>query len=486
MPAFLGIDVGTSGVKTIIVDEHDRELASASAPLEIQRPQPLWSEQNPEDWWNATAATLDELAAAHPDTMARVAALGLSGQMLGVTLLDNADRAIRPALLWNDGRAAAECAELERSIPHFADRVGCRAMPGFSAPKLLWLARHEPDAIAGTRRILLTKDYVRLQLSGEAVSDLADASATLLMDTPAGTWSAEIAAACGISTGLLPRLVASNAVSATLRPTLARRWKLTPGLPIAGGAGDNMCGAIGAGVVRSGDAFISLGTSGVYFVADDRFVPAEGKGMHTHRHAVPGLFARHGVVLSAAAALTWIAGLTGTTSVERFVAEIEAADLRPDSIPVFSPYLSGERTPHDDPSITATLSNLRADTTALHLGRAVLEGVAFALADCQDALVEAGAPIAHVALIGGGARSRLWGEIIATVLGRPLLLPPSAALGPALGAARLARQSVGGNLCDDASGTAATVIEPRPHWRAELTTRRERYARHSGQFEFRG
>ncbi len=482
MPAFLGIDVGTSGVKSIIVDEHDRELASACAPLAIQRPQPLWSEQNPDDWWSATAATLDRLAATHPDLMARVAALGLSGQMLGVTLLDRDDRPIRPALLWNDGRAAAECAELERRIPDFVDRVGCRAMPGFSAPKILWLARHEPEAIARTRRILLAKDYVRLQLSGEAVSDVADASATLLMDTLAATWSADIAAASGISVDLLPRLVASNAVSASLRPSLAARWNLTPGLPIAGGAGDNMCGAVGAGVVRSGDAFISLGTSGVYFVPDDRFVPARGKGMHTHRHAVHGLFARHGVVLSAASALTWIAGLVGATSVDRFVAEVEAADLRADSIPVFSPYLSGERTPHDDPSITATLSNLTADAGALHLGRAVIEGVAFALADCQDALIEAGAPIERVALIGGGARSRLWGEIIATVLGRPLWLPPNAALGPALGAARLARQSVGGDLGDDLAASAATVIDPEPRWHCELETRRERYSRHHRQF----
>jgi xylulokinase len=478
MPAFLGIDVGTSGVKAIIVDGHDRELASASAPLEVRRPHPLWSEQNPDDWWDATAATLDRLAADHPDAMARVAALGLSGQMLGVTLLDAHDRPIRPALLWNDGRAAAECAELERRIPDFVDRVGCRAMPGFSAPKILWLARHEPEAIARTRRILLAKDYVRLKLSGEAVSDHADGSATLLMDTRAGAWSDDITAACGISSGLLPRLVASNAISGSLQGSLARRWKLRPALPIAGGAGDNMCGAVGAGVVRSGDAFISLGTSGVYFVADDRFVPAQGKGMHTHRHAVDGLFARHGVVLSAAGALTWIAGLVGAESVDRFIAAIEAADLRADDIPVFSPYLSGERTPHDDPAITATFSNLRADTTALHLGRAVLEGVAFALADCQNALVDAGAPIQRIALIGGGARSRLWCEIIATVLGRPLLLSSRAVLGPALGAARLARQSVGGDLGDDLASTATTVIGPKSQWQAELETRRERYRRH--------
>jgi xylulokinase len=482
MPAFLGIDVGTSGVKTIIVDEHDRELAGGSAPLEVQRPHPLWSEQAPDAWWDATVATLDRLAADHPGLMARVAALGLSGQMLGVALLDKSDRPIRPALLWNDGRAAAECAELERRVPDFTERVGCRAMPGFCAPKILWLARHEPEAIARTRRILLAKDYVRLRLSGEAVSDLADASATLLMDTLAGTWSADIAAASGISTDLLPRLVASGAVSAALRPEFARRWHLAPGLPIAGGAGDNMCGAVGAGVVTKGDACISLGTSGVYFVADDCFVPAHRKGMHTHRHAVPGLFARHGVVLSAASALTWIAGLVGT-SVENLIAAIEAADLSADEIPVFSPYLAGERTPHDDPLATATLSNLRSGTGAPHIGRAVLEGVAFALADCQDALIEAGAPVARIALIGGGARSRLWAELIATVLGRPLLLPQDAVFGPALGAARLARQSVGGDLGKDLGSVAAVTVEPRPDAYPGIDRRREQYSEHYRQVE---
>jgi xylulokinase len=238
-----------------------------------------------------------------------------------------------------------------------------------------------------------------------------------------------------------------------------------------------MCGAVGAGVTRKGDACISLGTSGVYFVADDRFTPARHKGMHTHRHAIAGLFARHGVVLSAASALSWIAGIVGRP-VERFIAEIEAADLDADEIPVFSPYLAGERTPHDDPLASATLSHLRSGMGALHIGRAVLEGVAFALADCQDALAEAGAPIERVALIGGGARSRLWAELIATALGRPLLLTANAAFGPALGAARLARQSVGGDLGDDLSSAATRIIEPDPRRHAQLNARRQYYRWH--------
>ena len=476
---FLGIDVGTSGVKAIIVDARDREIASGTAPLQIDRPQPLWSEQEPDAWWKATVAILDELAARSPDAMAGVAAMGLSGQMLGVTLLDARDRPIRPALLWNDGRAGAECLDLLSRVPDFVDRVGCRPMPGFSAPKILWLSHHEPEAIERTRKILLPKDYVRLCLSGEAVTDLADGSATLLMETRAGKWSDDIAQACGISTERLPRLIDSDAVSAELRPELARRWNLRTGLPIAGGAGDNMCGAIGAGVLKSGDAFISLGTSGVYFVANDRFVPARGKGMHTHRHAVQGLFAQHGCVLSAAAALSWLLDLLKIESVETFLTEIKSADLAPDEIPVFSPYLAGERTPYDDPRASATLSNLRIGMGAPHVGRAVLEGVAFSIADCQDALLEAGAPIERIVLIGGGARSRFWAQIIANVIGRPLAIPSNAALGPALGAARLARQAMGHGLVPEAEdGLEAAVVSPDPAAREALASRREIHRLH--------
>jgi len=482
MSLYLGLDIGTSAVKAIVVDTGDRELASAVAPLSIEHPQPLWSEQQPDAWWTASAAVLDRLAADHPKLMSGVAALGLSGQMLGVALVDAAGRAIRPAPLWNDGRAAAECAELAVEVADFADLTGAQPMPGFSAPKILWLSRHEPDVVKRTQRILLTKDYVRLCLTGDAISDRADASATLLMDTRAGTWSSRLAEACGIGVDMLPALVESGAVGGMLRPELARRFGLRANLPVAGGAGDNMAGAIGAGVVNAGDAYISLGTSGVYFVANDRFVPARGQGMHTHRHAVPGLFGQHGCVLSAASALNWIAGMLGVTSIERFLAEIEAADLSPADIPVFSPYLGGERTPHDDPLATATLSNLRGAAGPLHIGRAVLEGVAFAIADCHDALTASGASIGTIALVGGGARSRLWGQLIATAIDRPLLLPALAPLGPALGAARLARQAIAGTLSGEGDHRAMTRLEPNAGWRAGLEERRAIYRQHYANY----
>jgi xylulokinase len=474
---YLGIDIGTSGVKAVVVDEHDRPVAEAIAPLAISRLQPLWAEQAPEDWWHAVEYALDDLAARAPHAMAAVKAIGLSGQMLGVTLLDKNDRPLRPALLWNDGRATAECRDLERCFPGFAERVGCRPMPGFSAPKLLWLARHEPLAIERTRRVLLTKDYIRLRLTGEAASDRADSSATLLMDTAAGEWDDALLAACGIDRSVLPRLVDSAEVTGTLRPEWAARWHLPLGTRVAGGGGDNMCAGVGVGAVRSGDAYIGLGTSGVYFLANDRFIPATAAGMHTHLHAVAGLYCQHAVVLSAGESLAWIGRLLRMPDLSSLIAELEGANLVPAETPVFTPYLGGERTPHDDPTLTATFSGLTHETSPLALAQAVMEGVAMALADGHAALIESGAHIGDVTLTGGGARSILWGRLIAAATGISLRRPADAHTGPALGAARLARQSVGGPLIASINDEAA-VVPVEPSLREQLLQKRTLFRRH--------
>ncbi|MCX7365286.1 MAG: xylulokinase [Alphaproteobacteria bacterium] len=477
MPAtYLGIDVGTSSVKSVLVDDADRVVGDADALVPISRPRPLWSEQDPLDWWHAVVATLDALAVREPAAMAAVRGIGLSGQMLGVTLLDAADAPIRPALLWNDGRASAECADLHERFADWIDVVGCRAMPGFSAPKLLWLARHEPAALARTRRVLLTKDYVRLRLTGEAASDRADASATLLMDTARGDWHDAIVAACGITRAQLPRLVESAEVAGGLRAELASRWHLPIGTPVVGGGGDNMCAGIGVGAVKAGAAYISLGTSGVYFVANDVFVPARGQGMHTHRHAVPGLFAQHAVVLSTGAALAWMAELVRASDVASLVAEVEAACLSPDETPVVTPYLAGERTPHDDPTLTASFSGLTHSTGTLHLVQAVMEGVALALRDGHDALTGSGARIEEIVLTGGGARSPLWARLVAAALGKPLLLPEGARVGPALGAARLARKGIGGPLIAASGDGDARRIDVDPRLKDQLERKRAVYA----------
>lgn len=475
---YLGIDIGTSGAKAVVMDEHDRPAGDASAPLEVARPRPLWAEQDPEDWWRAVSAALDALAARSPKAMQAVKAIGLSGQMLGVTLLDRTDRPIRPALLWNDGRASAEGAELEARVPTFVDIVGCRAMPGFCAPKLLWLARHEPDVLARTRRVLLTKDYVRLRLTGETASDRADSSATLLMDTRAGDWHDGIVAACGIERAQLPRLVESAEIAGVLRDELATRWRLPKNTPLVGGGGDNMCAGVGVGAVHAGDAYIGLGTSGVYFLANERFVPAHGGGMHTHRHAVPGLYCQNAVVLSAGAALAWVARLL-RADVATLVAEVEAATLSPADTPVFTPYLAGERTPHDDPTLTAAFSALSHGTGPLHLVQAVLEGVALALADGHDALIASGARIEAVTLTGGGAQSALWGRLIAAAIGLPLSIQADTAAGPAIGAARLARRGVGGPLIGSA-GKPPSRISVEPSLREQLLQKRILFRKHAG------
>ncbi|MBX3499404.1 MAG: xylulokinase [Alphaproteobacteria bacterium] len=476
---YLGIDIGTSGVKSVLVDEEDAILAEASAPLGVSRPRPQWSEQDPRDWWRATEATLDALAAGHRELMGRVRAIGLSGQMLGVALLDGEGEPLRPALLWSDGRAARDGHALEAEIASFASLTGARAMAGFCAPKLRWLTRHEPEHVAGARWILLPKDHVRLHLCGEAASDRADSSATLLMDTTAGDWSDAILECCGVRRAQLPRLVESAEPAGTLRATLARRWGLPPDTPVAGGAGDNMCGGVGAGVVADGDACISLGTSGVYFVANRRFAPSLDHGMHTHRHAVRGLYCQQAVVLSAAAALSWVAGIVGAHDIGALVAEVEQADIASDETPLFAPYLGGERTPHDDLSLTAAFAGLGFATERLHLVQAVMEGVALALRDCQDALESAGATPARPMLIGGGARSRLWTSLIASALDRTLSVPDGSATGPALGAARLARAAVGGKLV--AAHPAGRAVAPDSARRDALAAKRGAFADLAGR-----
>ena len=475
----LGIDIGTSGVKAVLVDAADCVVAEAAAPLFVSRPRPLWSEQAPEDWWQAVVAALDALAAKASAEMAAVRGVGLSGQMLGVALLDASDAVLRPALLWNDGRASAECAELHRRFPDFAGTVGCRAMPGFSAPKLLWLSRHEPELLARTRRVLLPKDYVRLRLTGEAASDRADASATLLMDTGRGDWAPEIVAACGIDRACLPRLVESAEVAGAVRTAWAERWGLPPGTPVVGGGGDNMCAAVGVGAVRAGDAYIGLGTSGVCFVANDAFLPAHGRGMHTHRHAVPGLYAQNAVVLSAAGALAWAAELVGASDIAKLAADVEAAKLSPADTPVFTPYLAGERTPHDDPHLTATFSGLTHAAGPLHLVQAVMEGVALAIGDAHRALLSTGAPIARMSLTGGGARSTLWARLIAAAVDMPLAVAASAHAGPALGAARLARAGTGGPLiAGDPSDEQPRLVAPEPALAEALGGKRAAFDAH--------
>jgi len=439
---FLGIDLGTSGVKTLLLGDDQEVIAEATVGLSVSRPQPLWSEQDPEDWWAATEASVAQIRASHAAELAAVGGVGLSGQMHGATLLDDGDRVLRPAILWNDGRSAAQCVEIERREPRSRDISGNLAMPGFTAPKLLWVAEHEPDVAAKVSRVLLPKDYLRLRMTGQHASEMSDSSGTLWLDVAGRAWSDELLAATDLTQAVMPTLYEGSAATGRLRGAVAERFGMSKEVVVAGGGGDNAAGAVGVGVIDPGQAFVSLGTSGVYFVAGDRFAPNPSRAVHAMCHCLPGRWHQMSVVLSAASCLSWVAGVTGAADEAALLAEIESADRDPRVL--FLPYLSGERTPHNDPEAKGVFFGLTHDTSRADLGRAVLEGVAFALAQGQDALLAAGTEVEAITVIGGGARSRLWGDLLASALDRPLRYAAGAVSGPAFGAARLGRLAVTG------------------------------------------
>ena len=450
MTSFLGIDIGTSSIKAVLVGEGQAILADASVKIEVQRPAPLWSEQDPEAWWQAALSAVARVREAAPEAWRGLTAIGLSGQQHGATLLGARGEVLRPCILWNDGRSKAECAELEARLPDFHRRAANLAMPGFTAPKLLWVARHEPEVFAATRMVLLPKDYVRYRLSGAYVSEMSDAAGTLWMDIPGRRWDGALLAACGLNEAQMPRLVEGSDVSAMLSPEMASLWGLADRqIPIAGGGGDNASSAVGIGATGGGDGFLSLGTSGVIFAATDKPVALPERALHGFCHALPGRWHGMVVVLSAALSLDWIARLTGQAGdIAGFLARAErfaAEEGRRAHAPVFLPYLTGERTPHNDPLATAHFAGLTAEHEADALGYAVVEGVAFALADCLDVLVEADAAPRSCMLVGGGSRSAFWAQLISDVTGLTLHLPVGAEVGSAFGAARLAMLAAGGS-----------------------------------------
>lgn len=473
---YLGIDLGTSAVKAILVDDAQRVVGEASVRLDIARPHPNWSEQDPASWWAAVCASLDELKQNHGHELSAVEGLGLSGQMHGATLLDSQDRVLRPAILWNDGRSNEECAEIEEAVPSSREITGNLAMPGFTAPKLLWVAKHEPDTFRQIARVLLPKDYVRLRLTGEYVSDRSDSSGTLWLDVARRDWSDAMLEATNLTREHMPGLVEGSEPGGTLSRDLANRWGIRAGVVVAGGAGDNAAGAIGIGAVAPGQAFVSLGTSGVYFVCNDSFSPNPERAVHAFCHSLPDTWHQMSVILSAASCLAWITKVTGAKDEAALLAEIEGAGLEGGEL-IFLPYLSGERTPHNDPRARGVFFGLTHGTDRVDLGRAVLEGVAFAFLDGQDALLAAGTDIGRVSVIGGGARSTLWARILASALGRPLIYHASGTMGPAFGAARLARLAATGEPPDDVCTPppVSYVVEPETALRDSLTKKHERY-----------
>lgn len=443
---FLGIDLGTSEVKALLVDERGRPQGASGSPLAASRPHPRWSEQAPEDWWQATLAAIDRLRETHPAALGAVRGIGLSGQMHGATILDAADRPLRPAILWNDTRCDHECLELMEREPGTQRITGNLVMPGFTAPKLLWVARNEPEVFARAASVLLPKDFLRLRLTGEKVSEMSDAAGTLWLDMARRDWSDAMLEATRLSRAHMPRLVEGSEPSGQLLPELAARWGIRQPVIVAGGGGDNAASAVGIGAVAPGAGFISLGTSGVLFVVNDRFLPNPARAVHAFCHALPRRWHQMSVMLSAASCLRWVTQLVGCASEAEAVAEAERLDAPARTqAPLFLPYLSGERTPHNDPAAQGVFVGLTHATGRAALVYAVLEGVAFGLADGLAALEAAGTRARTLSLVGGGSRSPFWAQMIADVLQVSVQAHQGGETGAALGAARLGHLACGGD-----------------------------------------
>ncbi|MCL1123922.1 xylulokinase [Shewanella surugensis] len=436
---YLGIDLGTSAIKVVLLADDNQPIAIEEQVLSISRPQLLWSEQSPDAWWNALLATLDRLSL--KQALVDVKGIGLTGQMHGATLLDNKAQLLRPAILWNDGRSAFECQEIEAQLPQARMLCSNQMMPGFTAPKLLWVKKHEPEIFDKVHKVLLPKDYLRFKLSGEFSSDLSDASGTGWLNVKQRQWSEELLNVTGMTIEQMPKLYEGNEISGYLQHHLAKRWKMHC-VPIVAGAGDNAAGALGVGICKPRQSMLSLGTSGVYFVVSDGAKQNPDAGVHSFCHALPNQWHLMSVILSAASCLDWFAHMIGPLSVSQLLQEVETSTLSSPASLLFLPYLSGERTPHNNPNAKGVFLGLSHSTTRADMTKAVLEGVSYALADGFRALHEVQPDVEFISLIGGGSKSVYWRQLLANVLGKQVEYREGGEIGPALGAARLAKYAL--------------------------------------------
>jgi xylulokinase len=459
MSLLLGLDISTTGAKALVIDPAGHVIASHSTPQPIQQPHPLWSEQRPADWWAGMVASIRAVLAAPGVAPEAIAAVGLTGQMHGMVLLDDAGEVLRPAILWNDQRTAAQCDAITERLGF--DRLialtGNRALTGFTAPKLLWVRDHEPEVFVRVRHLLLPKDYIRFMLTGDHVMDMSDAAGTSLLDVAHRRWSDEVIAALDIPAAWLPRLAEGSEVTGVISGWAASETGLWAGTPVVGGGGDQAAGAVGVGAVEAGIIGLSLGTSGVVFAPLDQYAYEPQGRLHAFCHAVPGMWHFMGVMLSAAGSLQWYADtLAPGESFDALLAP--AADIPPGAEGLlFLPYLTGERTPHPDPLARGAFVGLTARHTRAHMTRAVLEGVAFGLKD-SFTLIQANAPggLREARISGGGAKSALWRQIMADILNTPLATTNSTE-GAAFGAALLA--AVGAGLYPDVPTACRATIQ---------------------------
>jgi xylulokinase len=475
MSVFLGIDIGTSGTKTLAIKEDGTILESATGEYPLYTPHPGWSEQQPDDWWTASVATVRQVLHTARIKPADVKGIGLSGQMHGSVFLDAEHQVIRPALLWNDQRTAAECAEIERRAGGRKKLIGLVANPaltGFTAPKILWLRNHEPKNYDRLRQVLLPKDYVRFRLTGEFATEVSDASGTLLLDVKRRGWSQALLDKLDIDRKLLPRVYESEEVSGRLSSVAAEALGLPVGVPVVGGGGDQAAGAVGNGIVRKGVISATMGTSGVVFAhSDDVQIDPEGR-VHTFCHAVRGKWHVMGVVLSAGGSLQWYRNQLGQSEVataramgvdpyELLSHEAATAPAGSEGL-FFLPYLTGERTPHADPNARGAWVGLSLRHGRAHLVRSVIEGATFAMRDCLEIIQGMGVPVKEIRLSGGGARGKLWRQIQADIYGQKVSVI-NASEGPAFGVALLAAVGAGAykNVVEACDATIR-VVESTP------------------------
>ncbi len=438
-PVSLGIDLGTSELKAILMDAGGTVLAHAGVHLSVSRRHRGWSEQAPQDWWQACLQALDQLRG--HEAYSRVACIGLSGQMHGAVLLGEDDRVLYPAILWDDSRAVAEAEQLGAG---FADVTGSLPMAGLTAPKLLWLQRHEPEVFQAIDCVLSPKDYLRLRLSGERISEMSDAAGTLWLDVARREWFTPMVHATGLAPRQLPRLVEGREAAGVVR---VAGLGLPPGVVIAGGGGDNPVAAVGIGAIKGGDGFITLGTSAAIVAITERAVGNPGSAVHSFCHALPNRWYTMGAMLAGASCLRWVTRLTGMRDEQALLDQLQTqlplGQPVPLDAPLFLPYLAGERTPHNDPLLRGGFMSLGHDCTPAMLGYAVLEGVGFGLLDALQAVQSAGASVGACALVGGGARSEYWAQLLANILQREIFTLHGSELSACIGAAKLGFLAIG-------------------------------------------
>jgi xylulokinase len=438
---YLGLDLGTSGLRGLLVTEEGEPVGDSAAEYPVNAPVEGWSEQDPADWLKACEKVTAQLRSIYPKQFAAIKGIGVAGHMHGATVLDRSGNIIRPCILWNDGRANKEAAELD-AMPGFRDQTGNIVFPGFTAPKLLWMARHEPENFARVDKVLLPKDYLVYWLTGRLVTEMSDAAGTSWLDVGTRKWSDKLIDMSGMRPEQLPDLLEGSELVGTLHSKVAAELGLNSDVAVVAGAADNAAAACGIGALAEGQGFLSLGTSGVLLAAKDHYAPSPASAVHTFCHAVPEKWYQMGVTLSATDSLNWLASNLEHT-VNQLSSSLDGRATGPSSV-LFLPYLSGERTPHNDVNARASFIGMSKSTDSKVLCQSVMEGVGFAMRDCLEALKSTGTELPGAFVIGGGSQSEFWLETIANTLNLPLYLPQKGDFGAALGAARLANVGVSG------------------------------------------